>query len=228
VSRSRFREARRQMRTEAMSLREECLSVPTSGRGKGASPVGEQCTGLSFESIFTEHHREVYLLAVRFLGTREDAEDVTQEVFTKVWRNLGAFNGSSSLKTWIYRIAINTCVDFRRKPWHRLSALDAELRDKIESGAAPALRTSAEAEDRLLAEESALQVRKAIRRLKPHLKAVLVMKELEEMSYDEISSRLGLSQGTISSRLNRARKALEDAFRAVVPRIKPVRLAEQS
>lgn len=217
------------MRDVLRETKDECLLE--------AGVVGHRCDGSpsasedapSFDEIFSEHRGAVYALALRFLGSPEDAEDVTQEVFTKVWRNLDSFNSNSSVKTWIYRIAINSCVDHRRKPWKRLCTLHADLRGSMEEGSArPMMNAPADAEHHLLAVEKADQVRRAIRRLKPHLKAVLVMKELEEMSYDEISSRLGLSTGTISSRLNRARKALEEAFQVVVPKIKPIRLAEQS
>lgn len=198
------------------------------GTGEGASCARTEGVQ-SFDEIFSEHRAAVYALALRFLGSPEDAEDVTQEVFTKVWRGLGSFNRNSSVRTWIYRIAINSCVDYRRKPWKRMCTLDADLRESIEEGSAgPVANAPTDAEHHLLAVEKADQVRRAIGGLKPHLKAVLVMKELEEMSYEEISSRLGLSTGTISSRLNRARKALEEAFRVVVPRIKPIRLVEQS
>src|SRR3990172_9218688 len=65
----------------------------------------------TFESLFAEYQPLVYGVGLRFLGNHQDAEDATQEVFTKVWKSLKAFNRHSSLKTWIYRIAINTCID---------------------------------------------------------------------------------------------------------------------
>ena len=166
-----------------------------------------------FEELFAEYQPIVYGVALRFMGSPEDAEDVTQEVFTKVWRSLDAFNNSSTLKTWIYRIAVNTCIDHSRKPWKKLGLRSTGLDESLEEGEGMALVSSDEsAEGKLIAQEKAAQVRKAITRLRPHLKAVLVLKDLEELSYDEISSVLGLSMGTISSRLNRARKALMDLF----------------
>jgi RNA polymerase sigma-70 factor (ECF subfamily) len=182
-----------------------------------------------FEQIFAEHHSAVYRLALRFLGRPEDAEDVTQEVFTKVWRSLPAFNGDSSVKTWVYRIAINCCIDFGRKPWRRFSELNSSLSGGLEEEKVhPLLSEGVDAERKLIADEKVAHLRHAITRLKPHLKSVLVMKELEELSYDEISATLNLSMGTISSRLNRARRALQEALMAVVPRLRPIRLAEQS
>ncbi len=166
-----------------------------------------------FEELFTQYQPRVYRIALKFLGNPEDAEDVTQEVFTKVWKSLEAFNYSSSLKTWIYRIAVNTCIDHSRKPWKKIGLRSTGLDETLEQEETAALVSSDEsAEGKLIAKEKAAQVRKAITRLRPHLKAVLVLKDLEELSYDEISSVLGLSMGTISSRLNRARKALIELF----------------
>ncbi len=166
-----------------------------------------------FEALFCEYQPLVYRVGLKFLGNPEDAEDVTQEVFTKVWRSLEAFNYSSSLKTWIYRIAVNTCIDHSRKPWKKLGLRSTGLDETLEESDGKALVSSDEsAEGKLIAKEKAAQIRKAITRLRPHLKAVLVLKDLEELSYDEISSVLGLSMGTISSRLNRARKALMGLF----------------
>jgi len=195
---------------------------------EGLEEANEPGGAPEFEQIFAEHHDAVYRLALRFLGRPEDAEDVAQEVFTKVWRSLPSFNGDSSVKTWVYRIAINCCIDYGRKPWRRLGELNPGLTTGIEEDRSyPLVSECVDAEGKLLAEEKVAHLRSAITRLKPHLKSVLVMKELEELSYDEISATLNLSTGTISSRLNRARRALQEAFMAVVPRLRPIHLAQQ-
>ena len=218
------------MREEFLNTDDELLSeVHPEQRQDLGAPDSEGGAVPGFEQLFAEHRALVYGLALKFLGNPEDAEDVTQEVFTKVWRNLDSFNRNSSLKTWVYRIAINCCIDYGRKPWRRHSELGGVLVEDSEDDSGPAFVSGhVDAEGKLLAEEEAAQVRRAITHLKPHLKAVLVLKELEELSYDEISVRLGLSMGTISSRLNRARHALQEAFCSVVPRLKTMRLAEQA
>ncbi len=172
----------------------------------------------NFDDLYAEYRPLVLRIAVRILGSADDAEDVAQEVFTKVWRGIKDFNHDASLKTWIYRIAVNTCLDHSRKPWKQLGAADARLDDvlwQIEGNGRLSVHDTAER--KLLAREKSALLRKAVIMLKPHLKAVLVMKELEEMSYEEISARLGLSLGTISSRLNRARKALQETFENLRP-----------
>jgi RNA polymerase sigma-70 factor (ECF subfamily) len=183
----------------------------------GQEPVSDQRIGSAevptFEELFAEYQPLVHGIALRYLGNPEDAEDATQEVFTKVWKNLEAFNCNSSLKTWIYRIAVNTCIDHGRKPWKKLDQRSTGIDDSLEDSEITALIIDDEtAERKLIAKEKAAQVRTAITRLKPHLKTVLVLKDLEELSYDEISTQLGLSMGTISSRLNRARRALLELF----------------
>jgi len=172
----------------------------------------------SFEELFVEYQPLVYGIGLKFTGNPEDAEDITQEVFTKVWRKLRSFNYNSSIKTWIYRIALNTCIDYSRNPWRKLAQRRSGFDVIIEEGEDARLTTSEEnAERKLLSVEKAAQVRKAIASLNPHLKSVLVLKDLEEMTYQEISSVLGLSLGTISSRLNRARKALQEILESSWP-----------
>ncbi len=167
----------------------------------------------SFDCLFAEFHEMVYGIGLRILGSHEDAEDVAQDVFTKVWRSLDTFNHASSPKTWIYRIAVNTAIDHRRKPWKKLDLQGTPLPgDGSEDTNLPHLVSRETAEGKLLAREKVATLSNAIRHLRPHLKDVFVLKELEEMSYDEISSILGLSMGTISSRLNRARKALQESL----------------
>jgi RNA polymerase sigma-70 factor (ECF subfamily) len=170
----------------------------------------------SFDRLFAEFHPLVYGIGLRILGTHEDAEDASQEVFTKVWRGLEHFNHGSSLKTWIYRITVNTCIDHGRKPWKKIDLQVAALDVEDEGNPTDSsLVSEATAEANLLEKEKAATLSKAIGELRPHLKDVFILKELEEKSYDEIASILGLSMGTISSRLNRARKALQESLRVL-------------
>jgi RNA polymerase sigma-70 factor, ECF subfamily len=134
-----------------------------------------------------------------------------------VWRSLRDFNYNSSLKTWIYRIALNTCIDHSRKPWKKYGQWNAHSEHTLEPAEENRLPSDDDtAERQLLVKETVAQVRKAVIGLRPHLKAVLVLKDLEGLSYNEISSVLGLSLGTISSRLNRARKSLQAALSSMV------------
>jgi RNA polymerase sigma factor (sigma-70 family) len=178
----------------------------------------EQSLPPTFEALFTQYRALVQYICLKFTGSPEDAEDVTQEVFTKIWKNLEDFQQQSSLRTWIYRIAMNTCIDYSRRPWRRFGPRSASVEDLMDQ-ADPAILGSDEvtAERRLLDAEQARRIRKAITKLKPPLRAVLILKDLEELSYEEISAVLGIGIGTISSRLNRARKALQEALQAPSP-----------
>jgi len=204
------------MRSAFMSRQIDSLN--TSAFDSHIQPSAPLVRGPSFEELFVEYQPLVYGVGLKFTGNPEDAEDIAQEVFTKVWRKLRSFNYNSSIKTWIYRIALNTCIDYSRNSWrklaHRRSGFDVIIEEREDER----LTTDEEnAERKLLSVEKAAQVRKAIASLKPHLKSVLVLKDLEEMSYQEISSILGLSLGTISSRLNRARKALQEILESSWP-----------
>ena len=173
----------------------------------------------SFDRLFTEYRPLIYRVGLRYLGTPEDAEDATQEVFTKVWRNLGSFNHESALKTWIYRIAINTCIDYARRNRKKIDATAASFAElPHDEGHTIPASDDGDAERHLLRKERAAHIRNAILLLRPHLKDVFLLKEVEEMSYDEISLALDLSIGTISSRLNRAKKALQESLKALVRR----------
>jgi RNA polymerase sigma-70 factor (ECF subfamily) len=190
--------------------------------GRGAGVELEACPGsLSFDDLFTQHYALVYGIGLKFTGSPEDAEDITQDVFTKVWKNLGAFGHNSSLRTWIYRIAVNVCIDTARKPWKKYDRRNTELEAALGDGEESGLPSNEETAERALLErEEAARVRRAVARLKPHLRAVVVLKDLEEMSYQQVASAMGLSLGTISSRLNRARKALQSLLQpglAVAP-----------
>ena len=167
----------------------------------------------TFESLFAGFYPMVYGVGLRYLGNHQDAEDAAQEVFAKVWKNLKDFNRCSLLKTWIYRIAINTCIDHGRKPWKRVDSGSVGSAESLGGqDLAPQFVIQETAERQLLAEEARSQLSEAVGRLKPHLRHVFVLKEVEELSYDEISSLLGLSMGTISSRLHRAKKALQESL----------------
>jgi RNA polymerase sigma-70 factor (ECF subfamily) len=205
------------MRPERLYHQANLNNLPRSDKMGVRGPQTEQSAqAWSFDRLFTEFHPLVYSVGLRILGTHEDAEDVAQEVFTKVWKSFESFNHNASLKTWIYRITVNTCIDHGRKPWKKidLKATVIEGLDDRDSTEA-SLVSEATAERNLLEKEKVATLSKAIGKLRPHLKDVFILKELEEKSYDEISSILGLSMGTISSRLNRAKKALQESLQVL-------------
>ena len=165
----------------------------------------------AFGRLVALHEGMVFNLAARLLGDPEEARDLSQEVFLQVFRALGRFQGRSSLKTWIYRIVVNLCRNrlrwwrrrFRERsaPLEELSVADeARLGAAGEAGESPF--------ERLARRERARCVQQALLGLSFDHRAILLLREVEGMSCDQIAATLGLPEGTVKSRLARAREAL--------------------
>jgi RNA polymerase sigma-70 factor (ECF subfamily) len=174
----------------------------------------------AYEALITTFQQPVFNLISRLLNDPADASDVVQEVFLKVFRKIGAFRGDSSLKTWIYRIAVNEAYNYQR--WfsrHRRQevGLDAE-----EEGSAGYHRTLSDpgrspydcAADR---ERHAL-VEAALASLGPSFRTAVVLRDIEELSYEEIAEVLQVALGTVKSRIMRGREALR---RELAGRLEP-------
>ena len=162
--------------------------------------------GEAFEEIVRANEAAVYQLALRRLGSREDAEDAAQEVFLKAYTSLQSFRGESKLSVWLYRITNNVCIDAlrRRKETVSLSVEDAD-------GAEAQLELPDERFDpAVLAARKDLreQVGKALMKLPPDAREILLLRELGGQSYDEIAQTLEIDVGTVKSRIFRARKKL--------------------
>ncbi len=170
--------------------------------------------GLAFEEIFQRYQSMVFNLTYRVLGDREEALDVTQEVFFAVFRKLGRFRGESSLKTWIYRIAVNRASN-RCRWWNRLRrrgtvSLDGHLSkddDRTLSESLEAGGNSPEAS--LLLDEKRLEIERSLRRLPIQQRIVVIMRDVEGLTYEEISELLQVSLGTVKSRIARGREELK-------------------
>ncbi len=160
----------------------------------------------AFEELVRAFEGTVYHLALRQLGSREDAEDAAQEVFLKAYTALGSFRGESRFSVWLYRITNNVCIDMLRRRRETVS-----LSGEDEDGAETELALPDERFDPVaLAERKDLreQVGKALRQLPPDAREILLLRELGGQRYDEIAETLGLDIGTVKSRIFRARKKL--------------------
>jgi RNA polymerase sigma-70 factor (ECF subfamily) len=166
--------------------------------------------------LVTEHQRMVYQLSLNLLGDHNEALDLSQEVFLRVFRTLPGFRGQSTLRTWIYRIVVNQARN-RQRFWRRRHraqqvSLDEHIRDH---GELPA-RGDGGAPDRLLGQKQlAERIRTALDRLPFDQKTALVLREIDGLSYEEIGFSLGIAVGTVKSRLARAREALRGQLRDV-------------
>jgi RNA polymerase sigma-70 factor (ECF subfamily) len=158
--------------------------------------------------LVASHQRMVYSLAVNLLGNRDEALDLSQEVFLRVFHTLSRFRGQSTLRTWIYRIVINQARN-RQRWWRRRRRGDQVSLDEY-------LRTFGEMEsrhevlpDRLLAsKETAARIRRALDQLPFDQRTALILREVDGLRYEEIAFSLGVAVGTVKSRLTRARQAL--------------------
>ena len=171
----------------------------------------------AFARLVALHESMVFNLAARLLGDGEEARDVAQEVFLQVYRTLGRFEGRSSLKTWIYRIVVNQCHN-RRRFWHRRGrdreeALDEGLAapDRFGGGA-----WQASPYQQAVAGERARRVQRALLGLRFDQRTVLVLREIEGLSCEEVAGALGIPEGTVKSRLSRAREALRERLLGVI------------
>jgi RNA polymerase sigma-70 factor (ECF subfamily) len=164
--------------------------------------------------LVSEHQRMVYQLSLNLLGDHNEALDLSQEVFLRVFRTIHGFRGQSALRTWIYRIVVNQARN-RQRWWRRRHksqqvSLDEHLRDH---GDFPG-RNDNESPDRLLGrKELADRIRTALDALPFDQKTALVLREIDGLSYEEIGFSLGVAVGTVKSRLARAREALRGQLR---------------
>ena len=168
------------------------------------------CDAQAYEELLTRFQQPVYNLALRLLDDPSESSDVVQDVFLKVFRNIGAFRGQSSLKTWIYRITVNEAHNARR--WffrHRrreveLDSDPEETRNWKETIADDCLSPFDAAFER----ERHSMIEAALQRLNPIFREAVVLRDITDMSYEEISQVLGVSLGTVKSRILRGREAL--------------------
>lgn len=164
----------------------------------------------AYEQLIERFQAPVYNLAWRLLNDQADAGDVAQEVFLKIFRNVGSFRGDSSLRTWVYRIAVNESHNRRR--WlfrHRRGETGIEDNfDDLESREKPLMDSGETPFDFTMNREAQVLLEEALADINPVFRAALVLREVEDMSYEEIADILEVSIGTVKSRIVRGREAL--------------------
>lgn len=164
----------------------------------------------AFEQLLDYYQKPVYHQALRLVGNPEDAADVTQEVFIKVWKHLPSFRGESSFSTWLYRLTDNSALDLLRREKKRRG--DSSLDDEESTAVLPADPTPTPHQ---AAEQKELQqaVADGLQQLSEEHRQVLVLREINGLSYEEIGTMLNLSPGTVKSRIARARNSLANFLR---------------
>ncbi len=164
---------------------------------------------MAFGELMQAHQDKIYTLCYRMTGNAEDAADLTQEVFLSAWRSLSRFQEQSSFGTWVYRMATNASIDFlRREKRRQVLSMTMEEDSEERQAQVPDERYSPH---RLLEQKEARQaVADALAALSPEHRQVLVLREMEGLSYQEVGQLLDLEEGTVKSRIARARLALRD------------------
>ena len=162
----------------------------------------------AFETLVTAYEKTVYNLTLRMVGNPQDAEDMTQEAFLKAYNSLDSFRGDSKFSVWLYRIVSNVCLDHLRKKNRRstvsLSVEDDEGEEIQLDIPDTALSPEAMLEQKLTREA----VRRGLQSLDEDARQILLLREIQGMSYEEIADVLDLEPGTVKSRIFRARKKL--------------------
>jgi RNA polymerase sigma-70 factor (ECF subfamily) len=174
----------------------------------------------AFNELVRTYQHRVYGLLVRLLGRREEAEDVAQEVFVQVFKAIDSFRGESRLSTWIFRIAVNLSKNRAKYLSRRHTDMqteldsvgDAPLRGAKESAMEPIARP----DELLSGMELQAIVEHAIAALEPDFREVLVLRDIEDMSYEDIAAITGLADGTVKSRIHRARTQLKQAVELAI------------
>ena len=176
----------------------------------------------AFDQLVTRYRTRVFAMIYNMVRNEQDAWDLAQDSFVKAWKSIGRFRGRSSFYTWIYRIVMNVTIDWLRKK--QVKGAGAEFNDAIQlREIEPASRTVPKADplphERMEQSEIRARIDNAIAQISPEHRAVILMKEIEEMQYHEIAEALGCSIGTVMSRLFYARKKLQNLLRDVYENI---------
>lgn len=187
-------------------------SVPENPAGEDARLAQglRQGSEAAYEKLVARFQQPVYNLVYRLTNDPGDAYDVVQEVFLKVFRNIGSFRSESSLKTWIYRIAVNEVHNYRR--WffrHRRQEVvldDTDEGGKSFNDTVPDRGRSPY--DYALDGEKREMIEEALARINPTFRAAVVLRDIEDLSYEEIADILDVSLGTVKSRITRGREAM--------------------
>ena len=169
----------------------------------------------AFEQLLTRYQAQVYRLCFRMAGNADDAQDLTQEAFIKAWRNLPGFRFDCAFSTWLYRLTSNVCLDFLRAQRRRQTvSLTMENEDGEEAlfdlpDAAPL------PEEQVLAGDEHSRLNRALSLLEPQQRQLLALRVVNDLSYTEIAAALEIKEGTVKSRLSRAREALRKKYEKI-------------
>ncbi len=160
----------------------------------------------ALEALLMLYEKRIYNIAYRYMGNEADAYDMAQESLIKMYRNIKSFKGQSAFSSWVYRLTVNTCLDGLRRRRKAPVSLDFAL----ESGINFEAGDEAAPEACVLSIESAEDIQHAIDTLADDHKQVIILRDINGLTYEEIAFSLGISIGTVKSRINRGRQRLKE------------------
>lgn len=165
----------------------------------------------AFEKLIISHEKTVYNIAYRMFNNEEDAKDISQEVFIKFYKSLSKFDGTSKISTWIHRITVNTCIDeLRKRKGKETSSIDDVINMDEGDLKKQYQNNSKTPEEKLISKEDTEALKEAINLLSENHKTLIILRDIQGLSYLEIADITGSSLGTIKSRLARARVQLKN------------------
>ncbi len=171
--------------------------------------LSQQGDADAFNELMQRHQEKIFNSVYRFSSHWDDAHDITQKAFLNAWKKIGNFKGDSAFSTWMYRIAFNQSVSHRRETGrHRAASIHAE---EGEAGVDPGYDADPSAP--VEASENEKRVHQALALLPEADRKIIVLKDLKDLSYDEIAAILEIPKGTVRSRLHRARLELKEKWR---------------
>jgi RNA polymerase sigma-70 factor, ECF subfamily len=165
----------------------------------------------AWQTVVRMHRRKVFNIAYKFVGSVDQAEDLTQDVFIKLFRSLHTFDRRANFQTWLYSVTRNLCIDHYRALRKEREALNRDLDIDV---LAPA-STDRSPHQLLEAQDQATLLRRALQRLPTAMRTAVVLRDLRELSYEDIARTLDLPDGTVKSRISRGRAELARQVRAI-------------
>ena len=173
---------------------------------------------LAWDAIVQQYRRKVFNVAYKFVGRHDEAEDLTQDIFLKIFKSLGTFDRRANFQTWLISVSRNFCIDRYRSGRRDRAVFAREIDASTVQAEAPGLNAHARVE---LQDRVAL-LREALRALSPPLRTAVLLRDIHELSYQEIAAQLGVAEGTVKSRINRGRAELARQIEALRARIEEV------